>query len=69
MIQNSSILQKSEVSVIVDDMDWSHWIFIVFFTNFYVLISKYIVTVQIKPGATVIHVLITTKLFIIAWLN
>jgi hypothetical protein len=48
MIQNSSILQKSEVSVIVYDVDGGHWIFIIFFTNFYVLISKYVVTIQIK---------------------
>lgn len=54
MIQNSSILQKSEVSVIVDHMDGSHWIFIIFFTYFYVLISKNIETIQIKSWTSFI---------------
>ena len=39
MIQDSTVLQKSEVSVVVNDMNRSHWILVIFFTNFNVLIS------------------------------
>lgn len=50
MVENSSIGEEAEISVIVDDMDGCDWVFVAFLTNSHYLFAADIVAVEVEPG-------------------
>lgn len=63
MVEYRTIFYESEVTVIVDDVNGSDWIFLIFLTNFDVLISKDVVAIEIEPWASLKQALVTSKGF------
>lgn len=61
MVQYGAIFYESEVTVIVDNMNGSDRILLILLTNSDILVSKYIVTVEIEPWAPFKHALIASK--------
>lgn len=51
MVQYCSILQESEVAVVVDNMDWSDWVLLVFLPDSHVFLPAAIVTIKIDSWA------------------
>jgi hypothetical protein len=59
MIDHCSILEESEVSVVINDMDRSYGIFLVPLPNSHNLLSTHIITIVVQPRALLIKIFIT----------
>ena len=67
MIKDSSILQKSKISVVIYDMDRSDRIAFIFDSNTDVFISQNIIPVHIYSWTFNEHVSVASKRFIVSW--
>ena len=66
MVDNSSILEESEIAIIVNDVNRRYWISIIFLTYFDIFISKNIITIEVDFRTSFEHILflfdpVTTK--------
>ena len=69
MIDNTTVFYESQISIVINDMDWSYKMCGIFLSNFYVFVSANIVAVEIYSWALVEKIFITSKFFIISILD
>lgn len=50
MVENSSIGEEAEITVIVDDVDGCDWVFVAFLTNSHYFLAADIVAVEMEAG-------------------
>ena len=65
MINDTTILNKPKISIVINDMDWCDKVLFVFLSYFYVLMLANIISIEIYTWAFVKEVLVTSKLFIV----
>ena len=51
MVQDCSILQESEIAIVVNDMDWGNRIFLVFLSDPHVLLPAVVIAVKVHSWA------------------
>lgn len=69
MIDNATVLDKPQISIVIDDMNWGYKMCSVLLPNSHVFVSAHIISVEIYSWAFVEQALIASKLFIIAVLD
>lgn len=69
MIDNTTVFYESQISIVINDMDWSYKMCGIFLSNFYVFVSANIIAVEIYSWTLVEKILITSKFFIISILD